>query len=81
MPVLPNAKKAMRSSRKKKKVNDRLRSNMKQALKRLQQEPTEKNLQAAQSAIDKAVKKGVVHKNKAARKKSQAAQILAAASA
>ena len=76
MPVLPNAEKALRASKRKAKVNRKIKSNVKTALKKMQQDPSQKNLETAYSAIDKAVKKNVYHKNKGARLKSQVAKLL-----
>ncbi len=78
MPILPNAKKALKVSQRKEKVNQKIRSLVKTARKRLELEPTQKNLDALYSTIDKAVKKNVFHRNKGARLKSQAAKILEA---
>jgi small subunit ribosomal protein S20 len=79
MPVLPNAKKALRNSRRKAKVNQRIKSRYKTARKRMEEDPSQENLEKIHSAIDKAVKKNVFHKNKGARLKSQMAQLLAEA--
>lgn len=77
MPILPNAKKALRASQRKQKVNQKIRSRVKNTRKKLELEPTQENLEAYYSAVDKAVKKNVYHANKGARLKSQAAKILA----
>ncbi len=79
MPILPNAKKALRSSQKKAKVNKKLKSRVKTTFDKLKEEPTQENLEECHSAIDKAVKKNVYHRNKGARFKSKAAKILAKA--
>lgn len=70
MPILDNAKKALRSSRKKAEVNQVLRSKTRTLIKKAKLEPTEENISAAFSSIDKSVKKNLMHKNKAARLKS-----------
>jgi small subunit ribosomal protein S20 len=77
MPILPNAKKALRSSQRKAKVNKKLRSRVKTTFDKLKAEPNQENLEECHSAIDKAVKKGIYHKNKGARLKSKAAKIVA----
>jgi small subunit ribosomal protein S20 len=77
MPILSNAKKALRSSQNKAQVNQKIRSKVKNTRKKVEAEPTQENLQAAYTAIDKAVKKGVFHSNKGARLKSQVAKIVA----
>jgi len=76
MPILQNAKKALRASLRKKTVNQKIRSRVKNARKKMQKSPTQENLQKAFSAIDKAVKKNIFHKNKAARLKSQVSKLL-----
>lgn len=76
MPVLPNAKKALRASKRKAKVNQRVRSKMKTTMAKLRQSPSEELLAQAYSAIDRAVKKNVIHKNKAARLKSKLSQLV-----
>ncbi len=76
MPNLPSAKKALRSSKRKAKANQRIKSRVKTAFKKLQAESTDENLRLAQSAVDKAVKKNIFHKNKAARLKSRMAKIV-----
>ena len=49
---------------------------MKQAVKVAAKNPTAKNLSAAYRMVDRAAKKGVVHKNRAARLKSRLAKQL-----
>jgi len=70
MPILKNAKKALRVSKRKNIVNGRIRSRMKTAMDKVQKSPSKVNLALAFSAIDRAVKKNILHKNKAARLKS-----------
>lgn len=75
MPILKNAKKALRVSKKKTLINRTVKSKVKSALDRVKKTPEPKNLAAAFSAIDRAVKKNLINKNKAARLKSQAAKL------
>ncbi len=77
MPILKNAKKALRSSERKAAVNNRVRSQMKTALTKAKATLSKETLTAAVSAIDGAVKKNLIHKNKAARLKRQVAQLTA----
>lgn len=77
MPITRNAKKALRSSLKKKAANDRTKKNLKETTKSVQKLVVAKKWKEAKSAvpmgysaIDKAVKNGVIKKNTAARKKS-----------
>jgi small subunit ribosomal protein S20 len=70
MPILKNAKKALRVSKRKNIVNGRIKSRMKTAVDKVKKSPSQVNLALAFSAIDRAVKKNILHKNKAARLKS-----------
>lgn len=70
MPITSSAKKALRVSKRKQVVNTRVRSQMKTAVKRFTLEKTADNLGNAFSAIDKAVKNNLLHRNTAARRKS-----------
>lgn len=79
MPIIKSAKKRVRVSAKANERNKRVRNNLRDALKSfsavLKGKGDAANAHAeAQSALDAAVKKGLIHKNKAARKKSQLAQ-------
>lgn len=80
MPIIQSAKKRVRVANKATIRNRKTKRSMKEAIKALQaslkgDKKKANELQAeAQSAIDTAVKKGVIHKNKAARKKAQLAE-------
>lgn len=71
MPLLNNAKKALRSSKRKFIVNTKTKSQVKTALDSVKASVSKETIATAFSKIDKAVKRGVMHKNKAARLKSQ----------
>jgi small subunit ribosomal protein S20 len=73
MPIIKSAKKRVRTARKAAVRNSKTRRSLKSALKTLTATPSAKGLGSAQSNLDKAVKKGVIHKNKAKRLKRQAA--------
>src|SRR6185437_5312008 len=73
MPIIQSAKKRVRVARKASVRNSKTKRNLKAALKLLAKSPSAKSHSSAQSNLDKAVKKGVIHKNKAARLKKQAA--------
>lgn len=82
MPITSSAKKALRGSIRKKKVNDLRKKTMKDGIKKIERLVKEKNVPDAQkllssifSAIDKAAKKGVIKKNNAANKKSRLSKI------
>jgi len=76
MPILQNAKKALRSSRKKTVFNSRVKSILKTMIDKIKKEPSEENLSSAFSSIDKAVKRKLMHKNKAARMKVQLSKLI-----
>jgi len=76
MPVLPHAKKALRASKRKATYNAPVKAHMRNAVKKFRKEPTEANLKEAYSAIDRALKRNIVHHNKAARLKSRLAKLL-----
>jgi len=75
MPILKNAQKALRVSKRKTIVNRDIKSKMKTALDRVKKTPNKVNAALAASAIDRAVKKNLLHKNKAARLKSSIAKL------
>jgi small subunit ribosomal protein S20 len=88
MPIIKSAKKRVRVAKKAAVRNSKTKRSLKSALKAFHRSVTggDKKTTAAshseaQSALDKATKKGVIHKNKAARQKRQlAAKAKAAAS-
>lgn len=71
MPITQSAKKALRRDKRRAIVNLRIKRKMKAALKKAKEKPIKKNLALAYSALDRAVKKKIIHKNKAARLKSK----------
>ena len=77
MPIIKSAKKRVRQANKaydrNRNTKDAVKNSIKALRKALSGKGGKADLAAAQSAIDKAVKKGVMHKNKAARKKAQLA--------
>ena len=72
MPIIKSAKKRVRTAKKATVRNSKTKRSLKSAFKLFAKSPTAKSHGAAQSKLDKAVKKGLVHKNKAARLKRQA---------
>lgn len=72
MPIIKSAKKRVRTANKAAVRNSKTKRSLKSALKVFRKSPSAKSHSSAQSALDKAVKKGVVHKNKAARLKKKA---------
>ena len=73
MPIIKSAKKRVRVAKKATIRNSKTKRSLKSALKAFAASFSSNDAQKAQSALDKAVKKGVIHKNKAARKKKQLA--------
>lgn len=78
MPLLPNAKKALRVAERKAVVNRRIKSRVKTMLDNAKKSPSAENIALAYSAVDKAVKRNIFHRNKAARLKSQVSRQVAA---
>lgn len=83
MPIIKSAKKALRQSIKRRKLNLRRKDVMKDAIKQVKKlklagkkEEALKLLSSAHKAIDKSVKRGVIKKNAASRKKSRLAIFL-----
>ncbi len=76
MPLLKNAKKALRSSKRKAEINNRTRSRMRTMLTSAKTTPSQEAINAAFSAVDRSVKRNLIHANKAARLKSQLSKLI-----
>ena len=76
MPILKNAKKALRVTKKKTQFNRQVKSRIKTNLDKVKKEASAENLSLAFSAIDKAKKKNILHANKAAHLKAQLSKLL-----
>jgi small subunit ribosomal protein S20 len=74
MPIIKSAKKRVRTARKATVRNSKTKRGLRDALKVFGKSPSAASHSSVQSNLDKAAKKGVIHKNKAARLKSQAAR-------
>ncbi len=74
MPVTKQAKKKLRKDKKREQANISLKSTYKKTVKKTKKSVTVKSLSEASKVIDKAAKKGLIHKNKAARIKSRLAK-------
>jgi small subunit ribosomal protein S20 len=81
MPNIKSAKKRVKQSAKAKELNNVYKSSMRTAIKKVEKalvntpkEKTTELLNYANKKIDKAAKKGVIHENNAARKKSRLAK-------
>lgn len=70
MPVIKSAIKKLRRDKKREKQNDDFRKNLQAIIRAAKKQKTPKKINEAFSAIDKAVKKNLIHKNRAARIKS-----------
>ncbi len=75
MPLLANARKALRVSKKKTEVNSRVKSILKTMVDKMKKSPSAENLRNAYSTVDTSVKKHLMHKNKAARVKAQLSKL------
>ena len=73
MPIIKSAKKRVKTAKKAAVRNSKTKRSLRNALKAFTSSPSAKAQSLTQSNIDKAAKKGVIHKNKAARLKKQAA--------
>ncbi len=80
MPIIKSAKKALRSSKRKRAQNDKRREAMREAIRAVKKVNDAQALAAAYQAIDKAAGRGVIKKNAAARKKSRLVAALKKAS-
>ncbi len=74
MPIIKSAKKRVKVANKAAIRNSKTKRSLKKAIKLFSEKANERNLKSAQSSIDKASKKGVIHKKKASRIKSRLAQ-------
>jgi ribosomal protein S20 len=73
MPIIKSAKKRVKVANKAAVRNSKTKRSLKTALKAFTKKPAAAAHSSVQSELDKAVKKGIMHKNKAARLKKQLA--------
>jgi len=71
MPITSSAIKTLRKDRRRLKTNQTIKRRIKAALKKVVSQPNIKNLSNAFTTLDRAAKKKLIHKNKAARLKSR----------
>jgi len=76
MPVTKSAKRALRGSKRKESTNKLIVSKLEFAIRQAQKNKTIAKILTAVSLTDRAAKKNVIHKNKAARVKSQLAKLM-----
>lgn len=74
MPVTKQARKKLRKDKRREEKNLKIKVGYKKTVKKTRSNPNTKNLTEASKVLDKAAKKGVMHKNKAARIKSRLAK-------
>lgn len=74
MPITKSAKKKLRKDKSREVENLKLKKSYKKTVKKTRENPNKKNLTEASKVLDKAAKKGLIHKNKAARIKSRLAR-------
>lgn len=70
MPIIKSAKKAARQAAKRTAHNVEIKKDIKAAVKAFKENPSKETLAKAQSEYDKAVKKDLLKKNTAARRKA-----------
>lgn len=75
MPIIKSAIKRAKQTLKRRERNISIKKDIKTAVKAFSAEPSAKTLAAAQSEIDTAVKKGLIKKNTAARRKSALSKV------
>lgn len=76
MPVTKTAKRALRSAKRKEIINKQIRTNVEVAIRLAIKNKTRKNILKAISLSDRAAKKNIIHKNKAARIKRSLTNLL-----
>jgi small subunit ribosomal protein S20 len=79
VPRIKSAKKRMRQARARTEHNRAQRSSIKTAVKKARTETTKDNVAKAMQSLDRGARKGLIHRNAAARKKSRLAKRLQAA--
>ena len=77
MPITKQAEKKLRHDRKRTIETKRAHAALKKLVKSMRETPTQKSLTRAFSALDKAAKTHIIHKNKAARLKARLSVLLA----
>lgn len=76
MPITISAKKALRRDRRRSAVNKRIKKQLEDVLNKARRNPSKKNFSVAESVLDRAAKKGLIHLNKAARLKSRLGKLV-----
>lgn len=76
MPITKGAIRKQRADVRKQAVNLRIKRSVREAVAKMRKKPTAGNLVKVFSSVDRAAKKGVVAKNKAARWKSRLSRLV-----
>lgn len=76
MPVIKSAKKKLKQDKKREKTNKILRDGYRNAVKEAKKRKTNEKIRQAVRLVDKAVTKRLIHKNKAARIKSNLSKLI-----
>ena len=71
MPIIKSAKKAARQAEKRRNNNQAIKKTIRATLKDFRAKPTAEKMSVVQSEYDKAVKKGLIKKNTASRRKAK----------
>jgi ribosomal protein S20 len=74
MPIIKSAKKAARQAEKRRSNNQQIKKTIRSVLKDFRANPTAEKMAIVQSEYDKAVKKGLIKKNTASRRKANLAK-------
>lgn len=78
MPIIKSAKKKLRKDIKRTEINAFKKQTLKSLIKNMRRTPTVEQLSSVASALDKAVKTKLIHKNKASRLKSRLSRLAVA---
>ncbi|MBI2019301.1 30S ribosomal protein S20 [Candidatus Daviesbacteria bacterium] len=76
MPIIRSAIKKVRKDKTRTTLNKKRENTLRSLIKKTRSSSTAKNLQAVFSALDKAAKVNLIHKNKAARLKSNLSKLV-----
>ncbi len=76
MPIIKSAKKKLRKDKKRTAQNQERKNKLKEVIKKATKNPGEKIIREAVSIVDKAIKRNILHKNKASRIKSRLAKLV-----
>jgi small subunit ribosomal protein S20 len=76
MPITKSAVKKMRQDKKREAHNKKIKSHLRELVKKARLSPTESSVKKAISALDRAKKVGIYHRNKVARLKSRIAKLV-----